>query len=219
MDTAASENNRPPGIAQTRRRARNRISSWSRTLCGNTQRFWIHKKIRPKIIVLPMSNILGHIEHNRSRSSRRGNSVRASHKLGNAIAALDPNKCFSRWRQNLRLTRLLRHILPRMLAIAIAHNNNKRNTRIQRLHQSRNQIRRPGAERTIAYSGTPSHARPGIGGKNTTPLIIDQRMRKPQLAHGIVKRQKLKPSHTEHRRRIVKAKHLSKRLSAIHVYN
>ena len=166
-----------------------------------------------------MSNILGHIEHNGSRSPRRGNSVRTPHKLGNAIAALDPNKRFSRWRQNLRLTRLLRHILPRMLAIAIAHNNNERNTRIQRFDQSRNQIRRPGTERTIAYTGTTSHARPSIRGKNTTPLIIDQRMRKPQFAHSVVKGQKLKAPHAEHRRRIVKAKHLSKRLPAIHVYD
>ena len=130
---------------------------------------------------------------------------------------LDPDQLLDGGAQDLGLARLLRHILPGMLAMRVADDDDERGAGIQRLDQTCHQIGGAGAERRIGKADAARDFGIGIGREDAGALIIDEVMIEAKAARRIIEGQELKATHAEHRAAMEGLDHAGERFAAGHL--
>ena len=136
-----------------------------------------------------MADILGHVEHDRSWSAACRHGECAPHKFGDTLCGFDADQFLDRWAQNFDLPCLLRHVLPGVVAIAVADENHQRNSSVEGFDKAGDEVGGTRTERAIAHTGTIGDAGIRVGCEGTAALIIDQTVLQPERSHRFVKRQ------------------------------
>jgi hypothetical protein len=119
-------------------------------------------------------------------------------------------------RQHLDLARLLRHVLPGMLAVGVACDGDHRHARIEALDQPGDEVcgarpqRRVNATRPVGDLGV------GICGEGTAALVIDEVMLQPECPTPLVERKQLKSAHAKDGADLRDLEHFGQGLSACH---
>ena len=111
--------------------------------------------------------------------------------------------------------RLLRHVLPGVIAVGVADDRDMRHAGVERLDQRGDQIGRARSERRVAHAGTIGDARIGVRGEGAAALVVDQVVAQAERAHRLVERQQLEAAHAEHRTDARQLQHLGERLPAV----
>jgi hypothetical protein len=161
-------------------------------------------------------DVLRNVDHHRAGPSRGGDGVGAAHELRNTLDHLDAQDFLDGGAQDVELAALLRHILPRMRAVAVAGDGDERNPGVQRLHQCGDEIGGARAEGGIAQARLARDAGVSIGSECADTLVVDQEVAEAFGAHAFIEWQQLEAAHAEAWRRAGKADHLGDRPAAIH---
>jgi hypothetical protein len=161
-----------------------------------------------------MADILRHIQHDRAGAAGSGDREGSADEFGDALRALDAKQFLAGGAEDLHLSRFLRHVLPRVVAVRVAGDRDQRDAGVERFHQARDEVRGPRSERRIHDARAVGHARPGVRGEGAAAFIIDQVMLQAEGAHRLVEGQELEAAHAEHRADMMGLQHASERLAA-----
>ncbi len=168
----------------------------------------IDRKIFGREVVLAVADILGNVEQHGARPAGGRHRKSAAQQLGDAARHLDPDQLFDRRPQDLGLPAFLRHVFPGMRAVGVAGQRNDRHAGVEALDEAGDQIGSSGAERAVANAGAVRDASIGVRGERAATLVVDQKMPHAELRQGVVKWQKLKTAHPEHRPDLGEPQHL-----------
>jgi len=75
--------------------------------------------------------------------------------------------------EDFDLARLLRHVLPGMLAVGIADDRDLRHAGVQRLDQRGHQVGGAGPERGVAHARPVGHTCISVGSEGAAALVVD----------------------------------------------
>ena len=109
---------------------------------------------------------------------------RAADVLRDALDDLDPDHLLGHRPQDLELPRLLRHVLPGVVAVRIADDRDDRDAGVERLDQAGHEVGGAGAERRIDHADAAGDARIGIGRERAAALVVDQVCFRPSARHA-----------------------------------
>ena len=138
------------------------------------QRALVDPEIRGVEIVLAVADVFRHVEHHRPRPSARRDREGAAQQLRNALGRLDADQLLHGGAQDFDLPRLLRHVLPGVVAVGVADDRDLRHAGVERLDQRGDQIGRAGPERRVAHAGAVGDARVGVGREGAAALVVDE---------------------------------------------
>ena len=161
-----------------------------------------------------MRHVLRHRKDDRPRTAGGRDGERAPHELGDPRAGLDADELLDCRSQDLELARLLRHVLPRVVAVRVADDGDERDAGVERLDERGHEVRRARSQRRVAHSGATGDPRVRVGGERARPLVLDQVMGQAEPADRVVERQELEAAHPEHRAGAMHAEHLGECLAA-----
>ena len=122
----------------------------------------------------------------------------AAHELGDALNRLDSDQLLRGGTQDLHLPRLLGHVLPGVVPVAVAGDEHQRGAGVQRLDHAGEQVGGAGAERRVAHAHPAAHLGPGVGGEHAAAFVVHQIVVDSKPARGVVERQELESAHAEH---------------------
>ncbi len=188
VDAAAGEDQRALGVADQGRRLVDTLGGRARAAGLRLQRLRVDPEIAHVEIELAMRDILGHIDQHRAGPSAGGDGEGAAHMLGDALADFDADQLLHHRAQDLELARLLRHVLPGVLAIGVAGDGDHRNAGVQALNEARHEIGGAWPQRRIDHAGAVRHLGVGIGREGAAALVVDQRVLQSQRPAGLVER-------------------------------
>ena len=217
VDAAAGEHERAAGLRKERRGALGRsavrpAAQRGRGLVG---------RIGGEILVLErqrrVADVLRHVDDDGPRPARGRDREGAAHELGDALDALDADQLLAGRPEDLGLARFLGHVLPGVQAVRIADEHHHRRAGVERLDEPGDEVRGAGAERRVGKADPARHLGVGVGREDAGALVVDEVVREPQPAGGVIERQELEPAHPEHRPALVGRDHPGQRLAAGHL--
>ena len=176
----------------------------------------IDPQVVARVVVAFVGHVLGDVDDDRAAPTGCRHGEGAADEFRHAGCALDADDLLDRRAQDVGLARFLRHVLPGMVAVRVADENDLRDAGVEAFDQPGHEVGRAGAERCVADTRLAGNARPGVGGEGPAALVVDQEMPKPFPADGIVKRQELEAAHTEHGADVGTGEDLDDRLAARH---
>jgi hypothetical protein len=189
MDAAANEDQRSLGVRKQRHGAAGVGAVGSNAPRRRTQRGRVDRKILGGEFMLAVTDILRHVEQNRSRPARGRDREGAPQKFGDAARMLHPDQLLDRRPQNFDLAAFLGHVLPGMGAVGVAGKGHDRRSGVQRLDQAGHQIGGSRSQRAVANARPVGHARIGVGRKGAAALVVDQKMLQAELRERVIERQ------------------------------
>ncbi len=215
VDAAADQQQRALGLGDQLRGAFEFVRIGARAARLRLQGCLVDPEISGVEIVLAVADVLRHVEHHGTGASGGRDRKRPAHQFGNALGRLDADQLLAGGLEDFDLPRLLRHVLPGVIAVRVADDRDHRHAGIERFHERGDQIGRAGAECRVAYAGAVGHARVGVGSERAAALVVDQEMTQPERAHRLVEGKKLEAAHAEQRTHAGHLEHLGERLTAI----
>ena len=165
-----------------------------------------------------VGDVLGHVEHHRAGAPPRRDREGAAHELGDAPDGLDPDQLLGGGTQDLHLPRLLGHVLPGVVAVAVAGDEHERGAGVERLHHAGEQVGGAGPQRRVAHPHPAAYLGVSVGREHAAALVVHQVVVDAEPARGVVERQELEPAHAEHRTDLVRGQHPGQRFAAGHLH-
>ncbi|MNI63860.1 hypothetical protein D3C73_1192660 [compost metagenome] len=154
-----------------------------------------------------MRDVFGHVQHHGARAAAGGHGERAAHQFGNALDHLHAQHVLDHGAQHFKLARFLRHVLPRMQAVRIAHQRHQRRAGVKGFGQTGDQVGGARAQGGVAHAGASADLGVGVGGEHGAAFVVDQVVIQLQAPHGVVERQQLKAAHAKHQADVMRGEH------------
>ena len=217
VHAAAREDERALCLPQQRGRGPERFRIGTRPQRRRSAAARIGGEVRGVERMTAVGDVFRDVEHHRTGSPPGGDGKGAAHELRNALNRLDPDQLLRGGAQDLHLPRLLGHVLPGMIAMAVAGDEHERGAGVQRLDHPRQQVGGAGAEGCVAHPHLAAHLGVGVGRKHAAALVVHQVVVDAEPARGIVERQELESAHAEHRADLVGGQHPRQRFAAGHL--
>ncbi|MCY1516705.1 hypothetical protein D9M68_513530 [compost metagenome] len=152
-------------------------------------------------------DVLGDVQHHGAGPAAGRNRERAAHQLRNALDLLHAQHVLDDGAQHFQLARFLRHVLPRVHPVRIAHQGHHRRARVVGLRKPCHQVGRARSQRGVAHARTAADLGVGIGGEDRAALVVDEVVVQLQAARGVIERQQLEAAHAEHQADFMRGKH------------
>ena len=129
VHAAAGEYERALRLAQQRDRGPERFRIGTRPQRRRSAAARVGGEVRGVERMTTVGDVLRDVEHHRTGPPTRRDREGAAHELRNAPDRLDPNQLLRGRAQDLHLPRLLGHVLPGMIAVAVAGDEDQRGYR------------------------------------------------------------------------------------------
>ena len=165
-----------------------------------------------------VGDVFRDVEHHRTGPPSRRDGEGAAHEFGDALNRLDPDQLLRGRAQNLHLPRFLGHVLPGMIAMAVAGDEHQRSSGVQRLDHAGKQVGGAGTEGRVANAHTA-----GLPWRRHRPRTRRSARRSPDCGRSRAASRRRRTAGAETRpcrtsADLVRDQHARKRLAAGHLH-